>query len=87
MLEWLWDSGFAAVAGDAVAFEAFPSKTDFYLHEYLLAGWGCPIGEMFDLEGLAKSCEEMKRWTFFLTSMPLNMPGGVSSPPNAMALF
>jgi hypothetical protein len=42
---------------------------------------------MFDLEALAKICEEEQRWTFFVTSAPLNMPGGVSSPPNCMALF
>jgi len=46
-----------------------------------------PIGEIFDLEGLARTCAELKRYSFFLTSMPLNMPGGVSSPPNAMAIF
>lgn len=87
VLEWLWESGFAAVAGDGVTFECFPSQADFYLHEYLLAGWGVPIGEMFDLEALARKCKELGRWSFFLTSMPLNMPGGVSSPPNAMAIF
>lgn len=43
-------SYFAAVGGDAPAFEAWPRKADFFLHEYLLALWGCLIGEMFDLE-------------------------------------
>ncbi len=88
VLRWIWDEGFAAVAGDSVSWEVFPaSKPDFILHEYLLAGWGMPIGEMFDLEGLAEICREEKRWTFFVTSTPFNMPGGVSSPPNCMALF
>lgn len=44
-------------------------------------------GELFDLETLARTCEELQRWSFFVTSVPLNMPGGVSSPPNAMAIF
>jgi len=44
-------------------------------------------GEMFDLEALSRTCAALKRYSFFLTSMPLNMPGGVSSPPNAMAIF
>ena len=44
-------------------------------------------GEIFDLEALSKTCHELQRYTFFVTSMPLNMPGGVSSPPNAMAIF
>jgi kynurenine formamidase len=57
------------------------------LHQWLLAGWGCPIGEMFDLERLAEICERLGRWSFFVTSMPLNIPGGVGSPPNAVAIF
>lgn len=88
VLRWIWNAGIAAVAGDSVAWEVFPpSKPEPVLHEYLLAGWGMPIGEMFDLEGLAEICKEEKRWTFFVTSSPFNMPGGVSSPPKCMALF
>ena len=30
-----------------------------------------PIGEMFDLEELAKHCRECGRWSFFLSSVPL----------------
>ncbi|KAF2087341.1 hypothetical protein K490DRAFT_73736 [Saccharata proteae CBS 121410] len=88
VLRWLWDSGISAVAGDAISWEVYPTKTGgIFLHEYLLAGWGMPIGEMFDLERLAETCKKLNRWTFFVTSVPLNMPGGVSSPPNAMAVF
>jgi len=43
-LEWIWDSGIAAVAGDAISFEVFPTPGEVSMHEYLLAGWGCPIG-------------------------------------------
>ncbi|KAF7561169.1 hypothetical protein G7046_g2970 [Stylonectria norvegica] len=50
-LRWLWDQSFAAVAGDHPSMEAWPCQdTDFWLHEWLLAGWGMPIGELFDLE-------------------------------------
>ncbi|KAH7125721.1 hypothetical protein B0J11DRAFT_529102 [Dendryphion nanum] len=88
MLEWIWDTGFSAVAGDAVGFEVYPPRDlSVLLHEYLLAGWGMPIGELFDLEGLAEICQELGRWSFFITSAPFNMPGGVSSTPNCMALF
>ena len=75
MLDWLHDCYFAAVAGDAPAFEAWPSNKEYYLHEYLLAMWGCPIGELLDLEELAKKCREQKRWTFFVASSPANVPG------------
>ncbi len=42
---------------------------------------------MFDLEALAKECEAQKRWSFFFTSAPLNLPGGIASPPNALAIL
>ncbi|KAA8649554.1 hypothetical protein EYZ11_006611 [Aspergillus tanneri] len=88
MLRWIWDSGFAAVAGDSIAFEVWPPRNpEVMLHEYLLAGWGMPIGELFDLEALAEMCKELNRWSFFLSSVPLNQKGGVSSPPSAMAIF
>jgi kynurenine formamidase len=57
------------------------------LHQFLLAGWGCPIGEMFDLERLSEKCEKLGRWSFFVSSVPLKIPGGVGSPPNAVAIF
>lgn len=98
MLRWIWNEGFAAVAGDAVSFEVYPPQKEYsrsdgskvpglFMHEYLLPGWGLPIGEMFDLEALSRKCEELGRWEFFVTSAPLNMPGGVSSPPNCLAIF
>ncbi|CRK22803.1 hypothetical protein BN1723_012775 [Verticillium longisporum] len=88
MLRWIWDEGFAAVAGDAISFEVYPPKKSHsrgegeagvpgvFLHEYLLAGWGVPVGELFDLEELSRISEEEKRWEFFVTAAPLNMPGG-----------
>ena len=37
--------------------------------------WGCPLGEMVDLEKLSETCREKNRWTFFVTSSPANVPG------------
>ncbi|KAI9743679.1 MAG: hypothetical protein M1818_002995 [Claussenomyces sp. TS43310] len=93
--EWLWDTGFSAVAGDSTAFESLPFKPEgepgglekVSLHEILLAGWGMPIGEMWDLETLSKECAEQKRYSFFLTSMPLNIPGGIAGPANVVAIL
>ena len=87
MIDWLHDCYFAAVAGDAPSFEAWPSQQDYMLHEYILALWGMPLGEMFDLEKLAKTCKEKGRWTFFVTSSPAHCEGGVSSHGNALAVF
>jgi hypothetical protein len=56
-------------------------------HDFFLSLWGTPIGEAWDLEKLAETCERLGRWSFLLTSAPLNVPGGVASPPNAIAIF
>lgn len=77
-LRFLWESDIVAVAGDMPALEAWPWQDEkFLLHEWLLAGWGCPIGEFFNLENLASECERLGKWTFFFSSMPLN----VGQPP------
>ncbi|KAL9068038.1 MAG: hypothetical protein Q9161_006483 [Pseudevernia consocians] len=87
MLDWLHDCYFAAVAGDSPTFEAWPTNQEYYIHEYLLAMWGCPLGEMVDLEKLAQTCREKNRWTFFVTSAPANVPGGIASHVNGTAIF
>ncbi|KAK2843905.1 hypothetical protein FQN49_005957 [Arthroderma sp. PD_2] len=86
MLEWIWEN-FSAVAGDHPSFESYPAPKDWSMHEVLLSGWGCPIGELFDLEKLAVECERQNRWSFFVVSEPCNVPGGVGSPPNILAIF
>lgn len=45
------------------------------------------IGEMLYLEELAVECKKRQRWSFFLTSAPLNTPGGVATLANALAFF
>ncbi|KND86854.1 hypothetical protein TOPH_08519 [Tolypocladium ophioglossoides CBS 100239] len=87
-LRWLWGQSFAAVAGDHPSMEAWPCQNpEFWLHEWLLAGWGMPIGELFDLEQLSEECRKRQRYTFFFSSVPLKVPGGVASPPNGVAIF
>ncbi|KAF6823004.1 hypothetical protein CMUS01_10862 [Colletotrichum musicola] len=86
-LRWVWDN-FAAVAGDQPAFECWPRRDPrYWMHEVLLGGWGMPIGELFDLEALADKCKQEKRWSFFVSSEPCHVPGGVASPPNILAIF
>ncbi|KAF2021582.1 putative cyclase [Aaosphaeria arxii CBS 175.79] len=86
VLGWLWDTKIAAVAGDCPGFEAWP-PSEQAMHQILLAGFGMPIGEMFALDDLAEECDKQRRWTFFVTSEPLNVKGGVASPPNALAIM
>ncbi|KAI9727369.1 MAG: hypothetical protein M1834_008440 [Cirrosporium novae-zelandiae] len=85
---WIWDHQFSMVACDSTAFEAWPPEgTSMCLHEYMISMWGMPIGELWDLEKLAETCKQLKRWSFFFTSAPLNVAGGISSPPNALCIF
>jgi kynurenine formamidase len=86
---WLWDNHLAAVASDSPALEALPKPAGEemeFLHFHMLAFFGMPIGEMWNLEGLAEDCASDGNYDFFLTSAPLNIPGGVGSPPNALAI-
>ena len=86
-LRFLWDHHFAAVVSDNPAFEVFPIPAEKRsVHETLLALWGMPIGEMFNLDDLAADCAENGRYDCFFTSAPLNKLGGVASPPNALAI-
>ena len=94
--KWYWNKHFAAVAGDAIAFEAIPPKredgsdgtvAELVLHQYFLALFGMPIGELWDLKALSDTCKKLNRYSFLMTSVPLNVPGGIGSPPNALAIF
>ncbi|KAK0720248.1 hypothetical protein B0H67DRAFT_575447 [Lasiosphaeris hirsuta] len=93
---WVWNHRFAAVAGDAHAFEALPpvkpngspgEAFELVLHPYFLNMFGMPIGELWDLKALGEYCKKAGKYSFLLTSMPLNHPGLVASPPNAVAIF
>ena len=56
------------------------------LHTRLLALLGIPLGEFFDLDALAEDCAADGVYEYLFTSKPLGIPGGVGSPPNAMAI-
>lgn len=93
--KWFWNKHFAAVAGDMIAFEQIPSiidgkeapVSDLVLHQYFLGLFGMSIGELWDLKALSETCQRLNRYSFLLTSVPLNVPGGIGSPPNALAIF
>lgn len=90
MIKWHWDMQFAAVASDTNAYEVCPPSKELFgasCHEVFLSGWGMPIGELFDLEQLSATCKRLGRYTFMLTSSPLNIEGGVASPANVLAVF
>ena len=70
------------------AVEAPPASraTGGFLHNRLIPLLGMAIGEMWNLEGLAADCATDGVYECLVTSSPLYLPGGVGSPPNALAL-
>ncbi|WP_403021160.1 cyclase family protein [Salinibacterium sp. GXW1014] len=85
MAEYLWDNGFIAVASDAPGVEALPSGPGS-IHQRVLARLGMPLGEMWWLDDLAADCVADGRHDCLVVSSPLNIPGGVGSPANAIAI-
>jgi kynurenine formamidase len=88
MVEHLWNLHVAAVATDTVGVEVvdLTAEYDFVLHEHLLPLFGMPIGEMWALDELAADCAADGVYEFLLVSVPLNVRGGVGSPPQAVAI-
>lgn len=78
MMEFLW-SNFSAAAGDHPSWECWPTQKDWLLHEVMLAGWGMPIGELFDLEKLGEHCKATGKYSFFVTSEPVNVSTAIAT--------
>lgn len=99
MLAWLWDNRVPLVAADNVALECVPpvasspflrpdaiDRNDALMHPHLIALLGMVVGELWSLEALAADCVADGRYEFLLVVKPLNLIGGVGSPPNATAV-
>jgi kynurenine formamidase len=86
--EWIWNHRLAAVAADNPALEALKvDRSVGFLHRLLIPLLGLTVGELWDLEELSEACRTYGRYSFFITSAPLNLPSGVGSPANAYAIF
>jgi kynurenine formamidase len=87
MAEFLWDSGLAAIAADNPAVEDIPGDpANGSLHRRLIPLLGFALGEAFDLGRLAMDCQSDGIYTALFMAAPLNLPGGVGSPGNALAI-
>jgi len=88
--EYLWDHGVAAIAVDNPGVEPFGpggvGDVGDSVHTRVLALLGIPLGEFFDLDALADDCAADGVYEFLFTSKPLGIPGGLGSPPNAIAI-
>jgi len=88
LVAWLWDNRVAAIGTDCPAVETIPFNfgDDSPLHFRLLALLGLPLGELFILAPLADDCARDRRYEFMVVSAPMNVEGGIASPPNAVAI-
>ncbi len=87
--EWLWDHHVAAVAEDTPSLEAMPfdrTSVAGFLHYRVMALLGIAVGELFDLDGLARDCEEDGVYEGLFAAAPLNKVGGSGSTANALAM-
>lgn len=57
------------------------------LHRILIPLLGLTIGELWDLDDLARECAADQRYEFLVVAEPLNITGGVGSPANALAIL
>lgn len=88
MARLLWNWHVAALACDNPAVEVTPGDPKVgSLHRRLLPLLGFALGEMLDFSGLATALREAGRSTFMFAAVPLNLPGGVGSPANAIAIL
>ncbi len=94
MLAWLWDHQFSMIATDTVAVEVMPSLPSspfvqnvlHMMHPEMIALLGMWLGELWKLDALADDCAADGVYECMIVAKPLNLVGGVGSPPNATAI-
>ena len=88
MVEYVWNLHVAAIGTDMLGVEVMDMQTDFdfFLHAHFLPLLGLPIGEIWALDELAADCAQDGRYEFLFVSVPLNVRGGVGSPPQAVVI-
>ena len=91
LLQWITDSGLAALIADNHAVERFPATARdtccaaLPLHEHCLFKLGVHLGELWHLTPLAQWLRKHERSRFLLTAPPLRLPGAVGSPVTPIA--
>jgi kynurenine formamidase len=93
LLQWLTDSGIAALAADNYAVERYPARPPatpgehplMPLHHHCLFKLGLPLGELWYLRDLAAWLRANGRSHFMLTAPPLRLPGAMGSPVTPIA--
>lgn len=91
LLQWITDSGVAALCADNYAVEGLPARAalgrrpSLPLHQHCLFKLGVPLAELWWLKDLADWLGAQGRSRVFLTAPPLHLPGAVGSPVTPVA--
>jgi kynurenine formamidase len=92
LLQWITDSGIAALVADNYAVEAIPARSgdaerQYFvpLHHHCLFKLGMPLGELWNLGPLNAWLAAHRRQRFLLTAPPLRLPGAAGSPVTPIA--
>lgn len=92
MCRYLWNNHFSAVVSDNQSVEAWPADMSDAafpfgaLHNMLIGQLGFALGELWDLDALAADCAADSVYEMFIVSAPINLPGGIGSPANVVAI-
>jgi kynurenine formamidase len=87
-VEWMHKRQVSVYGGDCI--EKLPYPSDRFtsaLHIIALVAMGLPILDWPALTELTQTCNQLQRWDFLLTTAPLRLPGGTSSPLNPLCAF
>tara|TARA_R110002095_G_scaffold145018_2_gene125407 strand:- start:213 stop:1241 length:1029 start_codon:yes stop_codon:yes gene_type:complete len=91
LLEWITQSGIAAICADNYAVENTDSELEpdccykLPLHHHCLFKLGLPLAELWHLKDLADWLHSRERNRFLLTAPPLRLPGAIGSPVTPIA--
>jgi kynurenine formamidase len=88
-MPWLHARGVAVLGSDADT-DARPSPVEDVhtpAHALALAAMGMPLLDNMNLDRLAATCAEERRWEFLFVTAPLRLPRGTGSPINPLAIF
>lgn len=87
-VEWMHRREACLYGGDCIEKLPYPSERfTSALHMIALVAMGMPILDWPALTPLAEACNRLSRWDFLLTTAPMRLPGGTSSPVNPLCAF
>ncbi|MFC5678793.1 cyclase family protein [Aeromicrobium endophyticum] len=88
-IDWLHDHQVAAVATDTWGVEVRPNEFDEAFqpfHQVVIPHLGLFLGELWDLDTLARECAADDRYEFMLCATPIPFTGAVGSPVHPVAI-